>query len=185
MNKVTLAILGASALFASQAGAAIAIPGVVADSDPANDTAAGADAIVVDAGGSASGLSDLVAGGDVDFYTIDLTAGDVVIISTTPFEDLGVFTVPDTLVGMFDAGMTLLASDDNSGVGAGSFLQFLATATATYTVAVTGAADTGFTGAHSEDGGYFMKVSVVTPAPGAAALAGLGLMVGARRRRTA
>lgn len=127
---------------------------------------------------------------DVDFYSVDLLAGDILTAITAP---LGAdFSSPDTLLGVFDAGGSLLLVNDDAGSdfapgGAGptrgSVVRFLAPASGRYYLGVTGFPDNAFTGGHGEVGMYGLAASIV-PAPGALALGLCGMIAAGRRRRS-
>ncbi|MFC9690612.1 PPC domain-containing protein [Kribbella sp. NPDC056951] len=70
---------------------------------------------------------------DFDFYQVAGQAGQTLTVSTD-----GSPASTNTVVGLYDAAGQLLASDDDSGAGALSKLQFPITATADYYVAVAG-----------------------------------------------
>ncbi len=121
-------------------------------------------------------------GGDVDFFSINLIAGEIITIVTTPQPPD--FTTPDTLLGLFDNNQTLLQLDDDSGPGLGSLVQWQATYTGTHFFAVTGFPDQNFTGGHSQVGNYVLTVSIVPePATILALAAGAGLLIARRRRK--
>ena len=97
--------------------------------------------------------------GDVDFYAFRAKAGQFVAIETVPGTPL------DTMVGLFDAGGTLLALDDDGGVGGpGSLSRLLVQipVDGTYVVGVTTWPDYGFTGAGSAAGRYVLSVRSYT-----------------------
>jgi hypothetical protein len=184
-----------------------AIPGGgFLDTDPANQTTAGADTIVFGPGTNAAvAVSRLAAGGDVDFYRLELLAGDVLSAMTAPLGSLPTdYTVPDTMLGLFDSSGSLLFFDDDSGdIGNdpagllasdspfddifGSALRAEITASGTYYLAVTGFGDDNFLGDHGESGAYALLVGVPEPASVvlfAAGMAALLAAVSRRRRRS-
>ena len=163
-----------------------AIPGGhFADSEPANQTAAGADLIAVLAGTAQVAVAHL-GEGDVDFFRLNLNLGDVLSAMTAPLGDLGVsFDYPDTMLGLFDSsGTNLLVDNDDAGDYGESFLdEDLASdfpsdegvwgsavrafipADGTYYLAVTGYEDYEYAGAHVELGAYALLVGVAAPEP--------------------
>ncbi len=155
-------------------------PGDFADS-ASDNTAAGA--VPTGLGvGAAVGFGTLTAG-DVDYFAVTMGAGDVLSAMTTGLQSQSL----DTLLGVLDASGLLLNNDDAGGDSRGSnfesSLRFVAPAAGTYYIAVTGYGDSDFNGSgHTEDGAYGLTLSVV-PAPGAAALLGLGMLAAGRRRR--
>ena len=119
--------------------------------------------------------------GDVDFFRLDLKAGDVLSAMTAPLDDPGVsFDYPDTMLGLFDSsGTNLLVENDDAGDYGESFLdEDLASdfpfdggvygsalrafipVDGTYYLAVTGYEDYDFVGAHEEFGPYALLVGV-------------------------
>ncbi len=123
--------------------------------------------------------------GDIDFFSISLNAGEQIIISTTPMDDPPGHTDPDTVLGIFDSGGTLLDFDDDDGIGLGSSLFYDVTATDTYFIGITGFPDFDFTGGdHGEAGLYVLSVKIV-PAPGVLGVLGAAALFARRRRRTA
>ncbi len=139
-----------------------------------------------------NGVADLTGGGDVDFYSVFMNAGDILSAFTTPFAGLpGDLGLPDTLLGVFDSSGTLIAFNDDAGSdflagGApsarGSAIRYLATTPGLYHIAVTGLGDDGFAGAHLEGGLYGLTASLI-PEPSTAGLVAIGLVGFARRRR--
>lgn len=102
-----------------------------------------------------------IAAGDVDFYRFRARAGEILAIETVPGTPL------DTMVGLFDAAGTLLALDDDGGVGGtGSLSRLLVRVPAdgVYAVGVTTWPDFGFTGAGNETGRYVLSVRSYTGA---------------------
>jgi len=95
-----------------------AVPGGgFVDTDPANQTAAGADLISLTPGTARVAVAEL-SDGDVDFFRLDLKAGDALSAMTAPLNDLGAtFDSPDTLMGLFDSSRSnlLVANDDSGG----------------------------------------------------------------------
>lgn len=172
-----------AALALSTAGTASA--GVM-DNDPANDVQAGADTVVLD-GGAAGFNANLVSGqtGDVDWFTFDLPANSIAVIAIIPLDVP--LQSPNTILGLFDAGGTELAFNDDAGApqNLGSFLAYETTGAETVWFSISGSGDdANFDGSHSESGLYVVKISVVPiPTPGAIALAGLAGLAATRRRR--
>lgn len=119
-------------------------------------------------------------GGDVDWFQFTVS-GPAQLVSAT-------FGVPNSAIGdsvlsLYDAGGTLLAQDDDSGINSFSALESILGA-GTYYLVVTGFPDFNNVGAHGESFNYKMTVGTnVTPAPGALALLGVAGLVGRRRRR--
>jgi hypothetical protein len=136
-------------------------------------------------------------GGDVDFFSIRLEEGEILMGATTPLTEL--FTVPDTILGLFDGDGALLALNDNAGSSdpggsednLGSKIEYQAPEDATYYIGVTGYDDFDFDGMadesdnsipHSEVGAYGLTVSIFVPEPAMAVLLGVGGIVFLRRR---
>ncbi len=122
-------------------------------------------------------------GGDVDYFAIDLVAGESMIVTVTPFDNID-FTDPDTILGVFDVGGTMLAFDDNGGVGNGSLLVFAPDTSDTYYIGISGGGDDDFNGDHGESGTYSLSVRVVPVPATLALLSAAGLVAGRRRRRS-
>jgi hypothetical protein len=137
-----------------------------------NNNFGSADQINVAADEIDMGTMTLGSATDVDYFWINLNVGDTITVTTTPLANKA-HTLPDTLIGFFDATGTKLDFDDNSGTGSGSMIYDTVDASGKYYFAVTGAADTNFNGTtHNQIGKYQLAVSVV-PVPEPATL---GLM---------
>ncbi len=181
MKKVTSIAAAASLL----AFAGFASAGVI-DSDPANDTQAGADNVVL-MGGSAVFGAELVPGqtGDVDWFSFSAPANSIITIVIIPL-DIPLQS-PDTILGLFDAGGTQLAFNDDVSfpTNVGSLIIYENMTAQTLSFAVSGFGDaSGFNGDHGQSGVYTVKMSIVPiPTPGAMAIAGLAGLAAVRRRR--
>lgn len=189
------------------------------DTDPANQTVVGADLIPVTRGTARVAVAELTAG-DVDFFRMELQAGDVLSAMTAPLSDLGAsFGKPDTRIGLFhSSGVNLLVANKDAGgysltliglvdpetgeiiviaspdlssdspfrefVGLGSALRAYIPADGDYYLAVTGAFDDSFAGAHQEIGNYALLVGVAAvPEPSSVAVLTLAIPVLLSRRR--
>ena len=174
-----------SATAALLVGAGVASAGVI-DSDPANDVQAGADVVTL-VDGSATYGAELVSGsvGDVDWFSVDVPAGFFVTIVIIPL-DIPLQS-PDTILGLFDAGGSQLAFNDDAGFpnNLGSVIVYENTVAQTLSFAVSGFGDAAnFDGDHDEAGSYTVKISTnPVPTPGAIALVGLAGLTATRRRR--
>jgi len=137
-------------------------------------------------------------GGDVDFFSIRLEEGEIIMAATTPLTEL--FTEPDTILGLFDKDGFLLALNDDAGSSnpgddedsRGSKIEYQAPESATYYIGVTGYDDFDFDGMadesdnstpHIEVGMYGLTTSIFVPEPATFALLALGTMVLVRRKR--
>jgi hypothetical protein len=141
---------------------------------------------------SVAELGDL----DIDYFQLNLNAGDILSAMTAPLAGLpGSFDVPDTVLALFDSTGDLLLSNDDAGNEQestldpslasdnpyvpgeirGSGLRALIPATGTYYLAVTGFSDVDFVGSHLESGRYALLVGRV-PEPSTMALALLSMM---------
>ena len=163
--------------------AAVVTPSVLGggftDTDPANDTRPGADAISGLPGAEVSVVELLE--NDVDFFALTLTAGQVLTAMTAPLDDLDfTFDYPDTVIGLFDSSGTQLVVNDDAGdegfsdldpdLGSdnpmfpegifGSAIRALIPADGTYYLGVTGFEDDNFLGDHAESGLYALLVGV-------------------------
>jgi hypothetical protein len=91
--------------------------GGFADTEPANQTPAGSDQIPVSAGTARVGVMQL-GESDVDYFRMDLKAGDVISAMVAPLGAPGVsFNTPDTLLGLFDSSGTNLVEINDDGGG--------------------------------------------------------------------
>lgn len=108
---------------------------------------------VVAVGGSVTGNLEVL--GDSDWFAADLVAGTRYIVSLSG-RDGGAGTLLDPLLQMRDSAGNLLREDDDSGVGSGSELSFVATATGRYYFAASGY-DGAYTGTY--------QLSLTTPPP--------------------
>lgn len=157
-----------------------------------NDTTATADPIMrgpvlwVDAG-----IMHLApGGGDVDFFSIELAEGEIMMATVTPLVDL--FFNPDTIIAIFDDGGAQLAINDDVDVytNLGSKVDWQAQYSGTYYIGVTGYDDYDFNGysdampaeIHGEAGAYMMAVAI-TPEPTMCVLLGLGSLVFMKKKR--
>lgn len=171
--------------FVAVATASFVVAGVatadIVEVEP-NDTMGTATPIVRQASPWADvGVMMLTAGGDdVDFFSIELSAGEIITVITTPFDDP--FTDPDTMAALFDSDGNEVAFNDDGGPGFGSAYRFVVEVSGTYFIAITGFNDRDFNGGHNQDGAYALTVSIV-PAPPALALLAGGLFMRRRRRR--
>jgi hypothetical protein len=101
-----------------------------------------------------------VVGGDLDYFTFQgLTPGALFTAETFDPSSDGV----DTVLGWFDSSGALLSSDDDGAGGVLSKLEGVVPAGGTLTFAVTGFGDDGFTGNHTEDDPYELRLAVQTP----------------------
>lgn len=147
----------------------------VLDSEPNNTLASAQSLPVIPIAGTLFTDLGVVEGsispGDVDFFQIHFP--QPVIYGA------GVSQLPavPSFVGFFDSAGNLL---DSEGIVNGIIDP------GTYTVAVTGAGDLGFTGAHAHEFEYQLVISwLVIPSPSALALLVAGTLLGRRRRREA
>ncbi|MFN0127877.1 MAG: PPC domain-containing protein, partial [Verrucomicrobiales bacterium] len=91
-------------------------------------------------------------GADVDFFQFQAAAGDIIKVEVTR----GQF---DSVAGIFAPDGTLVALDDDSGLGSLSKVQFQAPTGGMYAVAVSAFADVDFTGDGGSGGRYVLIVS--------------------------
>ncbi len=176
---IALLSLGAAA---AQAGSDFA------DTEPLNDLPGTADPIGITSVDSAVTVARLNDATDVDWFTVDLNAGETLTAITTPLESLPLnLSSPDTILGVFLPGPALIASNDDAGADGsggsgtgptrGSAVRYYATAPTKVLLAVTGFPDFDFDGdpgfgGHGEVGRYALTVSIV---PEPASLVGLAL----------
>ena len=93
-------------------------------------------------------------GNDVDFFTFNASAGDILAIETVPGNQ-----AMDTVVGIFDAAGNLLLADDDGGVGLLSRLFVQILVPGRYMVGVSTFPDLGFTGAGGDFGRYVLTIN--------------------------
>lgn len=170
---------GASATFSYRLVYSTGATGAEAE---ANNSVGTANPLAYGTGGSAMD-ADLNPG-DLDFFCFSAVAGELVTAQIDDFAGGGL----DTVLGIFDAAGSPLSINDDGGdtSGLNSVLEFSIPADGVYYWGVTGFADFGFTGAHSQLGKYRLVTSggAPVPAPGALAVLGLaGVAAGRRRRR--
>lgn len=166
------------------AAMAAASQAVLFESEP-NDNLASADAFTRAAPGPWADLAvaNLFAG-DVDYYSLQLYAGDTVTLSVTAVPFSSSF---DTYMGFFDPSGTLLEADDDDGVALTSSIQRDITVTGVYYIALTGFGDPDFNGSgHTEAANYYLTASVApVPEPATMTALGLGAIALIRRRKRA
>lgn len=155
------------------------------DTDPANDTRAGADPIASAPFTAQIGIGELLAA-DVDFYRLDLREGQFLSAMTAPLGEMPhSFRSPDTVLGLFDETGTPLIVGDDAGDHSespihpfltsdspyatdedgfpelyGSGIRALIPADGTYYVGVTGYQDDDFAGNHIEVGRYALLIGI-------------------------
>lgn len=157
LNKYCFSVIAAAAMVMSAQA-------VITESEPNNDSST---ATTITRGAtpwSDNGQVEFNPAGDNDWFKIDLTVGETLIVQTTPLID---DFDPDTVMAIVDpSGTTVLTSDDDGGPGFGSRVVFNAPSTGTYYVAITGYHGGGqsalsyYTGAHSEQGPYLIEASI-------------------------
>jgi len=182
------------------------------DVEPGNQTAASADLIPLPQGTARAAVAQLGDGDvdffRLDFKAGAVLSAMTAPLDDLGVS----FDHPDTLVGLFDSsGANLLVANDDAGGytsitvgdlntgqfdvspdvasdspyefgGLGSALRALIPADGTYYLAVTGAFDDAFIGAHSEIGAYALLVGLAVPEPSGAMLAAIAILPGGLRR---
>ena len=120
--------------------------------------------------------------GDVDYFSFNLAAGDLVGLSTYDFSG-NTSSALDTMIGVFGPGGAFFDFDDDDGIGFLSMYQFQVPTSGTWAFAVTGFGDGDFNGSdHTEEGDYKLGF-VINPIPEPATLSLLALGALALRRR--
>lgn len=114
---------------------------------------------------------------DVDFYSFTLQADTLFSASVFDFTP-DRLDDHDSVIALFDSGGTMLASDDDEGIGLLSSLSFHILQAGTYHMAISGFPDFDFVGDHGENFSYVLVIAASPiPAPaGFAILVGMGLM---------
>ena len=171
------------------------------DGPSGNGSLMNAAPLSVPANGAVASINTLAgAGGDLDYYRIDLVAGEVLTLMTAPLGNLSDdFDAPDTLITVFDGAGDFLFDDDDAGgdfsdfapnIGFsseafGSAMHLYAEADATYFIAISGFVPDGVSfDQHSESGDYAVVASrFLVPAPGASVVFGFACSLMLRRRR--
>jgi hypothetical protein len=147
------------------------------DSDPTNNTQAGANVLPLSPGAAISNQAYLASpGNDVDFYSVTLAMGDVLLGMTTPLNDLpSSFELPDTMASILSGGIQQTFSDDDFADELpflesvhGSLFRFHSPAASAYHIGITGFEDEEFDGstsgnAHGEVGPYVLTAGRVNP----------------------
>jgi hypothetical protein len=153
---------------------------VTIDTDPTNDSAVTADALPLLAAGTAVENRATLAApdNDVDFFSVPLSTGEVLLGMTTPLATLPAdFDTPDTMAGVHVGGVQMTFSDDDGahespdptpGILQGSLFRYHATSIGTHHIAVTGFDDFEFDGdasgdTHTETGDYIVTAGRVDP----------------------
>ena len=139
-----------------------------------NNTLATANALPAEAGV----LSGTLTANDVDYYKIDLEAGDRIAVSIFDLKT-GTFTPAngernDSLLGIFSPSGTLAAGGTNDDGGPGFQSNLLFTVppgqAGSWKVAVSGFGDTAFTGSHKESFSYLLVLARERACPNVSAL---------------
>ncbi|MEO1129957.1 MAG: PEP-CTERM sorting domain-containing protein [Planctomycetota bacterium] len=171
----------AIAALVSVAGAA---QGSFIDSDPHNDTPAGAHFLGNFVDGDSDVLMAALMPHDIDWFKIYVGDDSSGFLTTITFPLTDPRYAPDTVLGVFDESMAMV-NHNNDANGAGSAVRVDNIEPGIYYLAVTGLGDDDWNGlGHIEHGMYALTLSYVeVPTPGSLALAGLGGGVLAVRRR--
>jgi hypothetical protein len=120
--------------------------------------------------------------GDVDYFSVDLAAGDIITAATYDFDPTG-SGGSDTVLGLFRPDGSLMASSDDDGPGFLSALYRQADASGRWRVAVSGFPDFSFVGEHGEDIRYKLVLGFnPIPEPATLSLLALGALAVLRRR---
>src|SRR5262249_39750012 len=144
-EKAVKKLLTAVAVVGGFVGSALASP--LVEMEP-NNTIATANFIPPSAYPTgAFALDGSISPRDVDYISFSLSLGD--FVGVTLFDYLG--TGGDSLLGVYNPAGTLVMTDDDSGPGLFSMLQFTADSAGVWSVAITGHGDTDFDGiGHSQ-----------------------------------
>lgn len=134
--------------------------GYATDSDPTNDT-------LPNAGFFSFARTNVVTGrgvlspNDVDYWGVALTAGQTLLVITTPLDNLpNGYAVPDTIVDIRSSGDAVYISNDDAGrdfpagLLRGSVVRFRAPSSGTYYIRVSGYND-------SQTGNYAIHFATV------------------------
>jgi len=171
----------AIAALVSAAGAA---QGSFIDSDPWNDTPAGAAFLGHFVDGDSDVLMAALMPHDIDWFRIQVGEDASGFLTTITFPLTDPTVAPDTMMGVFDESMNMVQFNDDAN-GAGSAVRVDNIDPGVYYLAVTGIDDHDWNGlGHMEHGIYALTLSYVeVPTPGSVALAGVGAGVFTIRRR--
>lgn len=158
----SLIAAAAAALINAAAGAHAQSTGLIEDVEPLNNAPAGAAALGGPGTRTMIGLMSLTPS-DIDFLSVPLSAGDRLMVMTTPLDgEGGALRHPDTIVDVLDTnGSTVLVSNDDAGtdfaggltIVRGSVVRFLAPASGFYFVRVRGFVA-------SSEGPYLLTLSI-------------------------
>ena len=119
--------------------------------------------------------------GDVDYFSFDLAAGDLVGVAVYDFTDAAFDN--DSLLGVFGPGGVFFDSDDDDGIGFLSSYQFEVPSTGTWSFAVSGFGDNNFDGSHQEEFDYKFSFAInPIPEPASLGLLLAGAAFALRRR---
>ena len=102
---------------------------------------------------------------DADFFRFSATPG-AQVVANDEGADTGAGTLPDPLLGLFDAGCNLLALNDDSGGTLNSRLRFEVPPDGVFILAATSFPDFDFTGAGGSSGTYLLTISPAPPSIG-------------------
>lgn len=194
MNRTTFCFFFSSAVVALTAAVSQA---ALIESEP-NNSPATADVITIGAVPYADAGVLSVRAGDIDVFSMNLDAGDVLVANVTGLVGLPLGSNPDLILGVFDAAETLVAFDDDAGLELGASIGYVVPSTGSYYVAVSGydgnlgypvlgdsfSTANMFDGGHTEFGSYLMALSVTpsVPEPAAMVLLALGGLLPTLRR---
>jgi len=109
---------------------------------------------------SAGGTDGEISNADVDFFAFELTPGATIDVDLKGASS-DAATLPDPLIGAFDASCAALDSDDDSGYGLDARLQLVVPDDGVIVFAAADASDSGFSGASEEPGTYRLDVSEI------------------------
>lgn len=98
--------------------------------------------------------------GDLDYFKIDLSAGETLTAITTPLSNPQL-TLPDTRMHLLDMDLTTVQISDDAGNGPGSVIQYRVVRAGTYYLAVAGWEDHLLQGISTQQGTYALTTSVV------------------------
>lgn len=163
--------------------------GDFSDTEP-NSTIADAQSLSIPVNTAKYGFGSITAG-DLDYYAINLNAGEILSAMTVPISNVGSatpnFAAVDTRLDVRNAANAIIITNDDAGTGAdgwgtalttpvrGSAIRYQAITATTVYLTVRGFGTT--------DAGNYVLLASIIPTPASGVLLAAGALLAARRRR--